>query len=170
MTTSPGTYYYGVCVAISSTSNYCSASIAVTITPNISPDLTISSFTANPTTINPGGIITLSATVRNSGTGSSNPTTLKYYRSTDSTLDNSDIEITTDAIPSLLANGNSSQSATITGHTSGTAYYRVCVTSVRGESVTNNNCSVEVEVAITASLLTNVANVTDGGNLETKRS
>ena len=123
------------------------------------PDLVVSSFTANPTTINSGGDVNLAATVTNNGNGASNTTTLRYYRSADSTISTSDTSLDTDTVSSLSASSSSSASASVTVHSTGTMYYGACVVDVAGETNPNNNCSVGR--AVTVFNFRNVANVSD---------
>ena len=91
-----GTYYYGACVDAESdesvTNNNCSSGVAITVTGTIqtSPDLVVQSPSVSDDSLGTGDSFTLSATVRNSGDGSSAATTLRYYRSTDSTISTGD--------------------------------------------------------------------------------
>ena len=81
--------YYGVCVYVAgetSTDNNCSITRAVLVGV---PDLGVS-VTANPTTISSGGTVNLTAIVTNSGNGTADTTTLRFFRSTDSTISTSD--------------------------------------------------------------------------------
>ena len=175
-----GTAYYGACVESVSgetqTSNNCSSGVAVTVdTPDLIPDLMVSSFRANPTSINAGGNISLSATVRNSGTGQSGSTTLRYYRSSDRTISTSDTQIGTDSVSALSAGRSGNESVTVTGHNSGTAYYGACVESVSGETQTSNNCSSGVAVTVdtpdlipdlmVSSFRANPTSINAGGNI-----
>ena len=115
------------------------------------PDLTISSFNLNKTNFVVGESITVSATVKNIGLGSSSSSTLKYYASTNSTITASDTEIGTDAVPSLSPNGTSNESLTKTfAEPTTSAYIGVCVDSVANESITSNNCSTGIQVTVTA--------------------
>ena len=78
-----------------------------------------------------GTKFTLSATVRNDGDGASEATTLRYYRSTDTTISTSDTEVDTDAVAVLGVSGSSSESVEVTAQpTPGTYYYRACVDAV----------------------------------------
>ena len=98
-----------------------------------------------------GASFTLSATVRNQGDGSSDSTTLRYYRSTDSSISTSDTEVGTDSVGGLAASGSSPESINLTApSTAGTYYYGACVDAVSGESDTGNNCSAAVRVSVTA--------------------
>ena len=100
----------------------------------------------------PGQSITLSATVRNQGTGPAAATTLRYYQSSDATITTSDTQVgTADAISALAASATSEQSSSVTAPTtSGTYYYGVCVDAVSNESNTNNNCSASVRVTVSS--------------------
>ena len=101
-----------------------------------------------------GASFTLSATVRNQGSGPSASTTLRYYRSTDATITTGDTQVGTDAVGTLSASGTSDESATVTAPSSpGTYYYGACVDDVTGESDTSNNCSGAVTVAVVRSRL-----------------
>ena len=147
------TYYYGVCVAVltgeSNSNNNCSAGVKVEVVVS-PPDLVVQSASVNKNTPGPGDSITLSATVRNSGTGSSASTTLRYYRSSDATITSDDTEVgSSDAVGGLDASGTSAQSSGLTvPSTSGTHYFGACVDDVSGETDTDNNCSAGVSVTV----------------------
>ena len=64
------------------------------------PDLVVDTPTVDASAPAAGARFTLSATVRNQGNGSSAATTLRYYRSTDSTISTGDTEVGTDCVPS----------------------------------------------------------------------
>ena len=139
----PGTYYYGVCVDAASgesdTTNNCSSAVSVSVT---APDLTVGSVFASPDSMFTGVNFTLAAAVSNAGTASSSATTLRYYLSTDATISSADTEVDTDIVEALAIGVSSSESASITASsTAGTYYYGVCVDAVSGESDTTNNCS-----------------------------
>ncbi len=91
---------------------------------------------------------TLSATVSNTGDRYSPPTTLRYYRSTDTTITTSDTEVGMRAVPALNAAGTSPWSILLTAPSPGTWYYGACVDAVTGESDTMNNCSSSVTVTV----------------------
>ena len=151
-----GTYYYGACVdtvtSESDTTNNCSSSVTVTVAePQTSPDLSVGSPTVSDSSPEVGGAFTLSATVSNTGDGTSAATTLRYYRSTDATITTSDTSVGTDAVGTLAATGTSSESISLTApSTAGTYYYGACVDAVTGESDTTNNCSSSVSVVVTS--------------------
>ena len=86
----PGTYYYGACVDSVSgeldTTNNCSTVLEVVVGAAPVPDLVVDASTVSDSAPDSGASFTLYATVRNQGNGSSTFTTLRYYRSTDSTI------------------------------------------------------------------------------------
>ena len=158
---SSGTYYYGACVESvsgeSNTNNNCSDGVRVTVSRSGSggsnnPDLIVELPSVRDSTLTPGQTFTLSATVRNSGTGQSATTTLRYYRSSDATISTGDTAVGTDSVSELAASGTSAESISLkTPLSSGTYYYGACVESVSGESNTNNNCSDGVRVTVSRS-------------------
>jgi len=152
-----GTYYYGGCVDSvtdeSDTSNNCSSSVSITITGGTqsSPDLVVESVSVDDDTVEAEDDFRLRATVRNQGTGDAAATTLRYYRSTDSTITTGDTEVSTDSVSALSASGSSRESERIdTPATTGVYYYGVCVDSVSGESNTQNNCSSGFKVTVSS--------------------
>ena len=149
---SVGTYYYGACVDAvtgeSDTSNNCSDAVTVTVGAP-PPDLVVGSPSVSNSSPVTGASFTLSATVRNQGSGPSAATTLRYYRSTDATISTGDTQVGTDAVSALSASATSDESIDWTAPASpGTYYYGACVNAVTGESDTSNNCSDEVTVTV----------------------
>ena len=117
--------------------------------PAQKPDLVVEQLTVSKSTLTPGENFTLSVTVKNEGPGGAAATTLRYYRSTDATISNSDTEVGTDSVSGLGANGSSAESITLTASTSpGTYYYAACVEAVTGESSSDNNCSDAVSITV----------------------
>ena len=151
---SPGTYYYGACVEPvteeSDTGNNCSAGVSLTVeSGGGAPDLVAESPEASRTMVVPDGFFTLSATVRNQGIGPSGSTTVRYYRSSDSTISTNDTEVETISFEALTAGGRVTVSVLLRAPSSrGTYYYGACVDSVSGESDTGNNCSAGVRVEV----------------------
>ena len=146
----PGTYYYGACVAPvtgeTDATNNCSASVRITI---LEPDLVVGSPSVSDSGPAAGAQFTLSATVRNDGSGAAGATTLRYYRSPDETITTSDAEVGTDAVTGLAGSGSSSQSVDLAAPaTPGTYYYGACVDAVTDEPDTTNNCSPSVPVTV----------------------
>ena len=151
----PGTYYYGACVDAvadeSNTGNNCSAAVTVTVGPAPMPDLVVETPAVSDGSPAAGRRFTLSATVHNQGTGRSRLTTLRYYRSTDSTITSSDTEEGTDLVSSLDPSESGDESISLTApDTPGTYYYGACVDGVFDESSTGNNCSAAVAIAVGA--------------------
>ena len=153
---SAGAYYYGACVdsvpGETNTNNNCSIAVSVEVDDG-TPDLVISSRSASVSSLTVGGTFTLYATVRNQGTAEAVATTLRYYRSSNSTITPNDTEVGTDSVSSLQISKVSSESIDLTEpSTSGAYYYGACVDSVSGETDTNNNCSTGIRVTFTLPL------------------
>ena len=136
---SPGTYYYGACVAAvtgeSDTTNNCSSSIAVTVLITQQqqgvPDLVVASPSVSDDIPAAGAAFTLSVTVRNDGDGDAAATTLRYYQSTDATITTEDTVVGTDAVGALAAQGTIAESISLTApSTPGAYYYGACVAVV----------------------------------------
>lgn len=125
----------------------------VTIVLSGSPDLVIDTFAVLDHMPETGENILIGATVRNQGNGSSNSTTLRYYRSTDATISTTDTQIGTDPIPSLSPGGSSSPSTLVSISSAGTYWLGACVDAVSGESSTSNNCSTGVQVTVNLTVI-----------------
>ena len=152
-----GTYYYGACVDTvsgeSDTTNNCSLAVTVTVGAAPAPDLVVDAPTVSESTPVAGARFTLNSTVRNQGTGRSDFTDLRYYRSSDSTITSGDTEVGTDSVSGLNASASGDESISLTApSTSGTYYYGACVDTVSGESDTTNNCSLAVTVTVGAAI------------------
>ena len=136
---------------ITASAGSASGSAAVTVAVGVAsaPDLVVGSPSVSNSSPDAGASFTLSATVRNQGSGPSAATTLRYYRSTDATITTGDTEVGTDAVGTLAASGTSDESIDLTAPSSrGTYYYGACVDAVTGESDTSNNCSSAVTVTV----------------------
>ena len=116
-------------------------------------DLLVDPPEADPHEVAPGEEFTLSAVVRNQGgAAASSGTTLRYYRSTDGTIDTGDTEIDTDQVPRLGSAKSSGESLDVTAPSgTGTYYYGACADAVGNESDKGNNCSAAVKVTVTQS-------------------
>ncbi|MDE3000879.1 MAG: hypothetical protein OXU79_17525 [Gemmatimonadota bacterium] len=116
------------------------------------PDLIVESPSVDDNTLTTGQSFTLSATVRNQGNGAAGSTTLRYYRSSNSTISTNDTEVGTDAVSGLSPGGTSAESISLNAPSdAGTYYYGACVDDVSDESDTGNNCSDAVEVTVSGS-------------------
>ena len=147
---SEGTYYYGACVESvtgeSDTGNNCSSAVTVTVSGS---DLIVESPSVSESSPKAGASFRLDATVRNQGGSRSASTTLRYYLSTDVTINTNDQEVDTDYVSRLAPSESSDESAYLRAPSSaGTYYYGACVEAVSGESDTGNNCSSAVTVAV----------------------
>ena len=123
----------------------------VTVTRISAPDLAVPFVytSTNPFVYSPS--FTLGVTVSNEGSGSSGSTTLRYYRSADSTITSGDTEVGTDAVGSLAASGSSRESIDLTAPSEpGTYYYGACADAVSDESDATNNCSGSVAFTVPA--------------------
>ncbi len=119
--------------------------------PSGNPDLIVESPSVDDNTLTTGQSFTLSATVRNQGNASAAATTLRYYRSSNTTISTDDVEVGTDAVNSLSAGGTSAESISLNAPSdAGTYYYGACVDGVTGESNTDNNCSSGLNVTVSA--------------------
>ena len=149
----PGAYYYGACVDTvsdeSDTTNNCSTAVTVTVGAAPAPDLVVDTPTVSESRPTAGASFTLNATVRNQGSGRSASTTLRYYRSTDSTITTGDTAVGTDSVNGLNPSGNSAETISLTApSTPGAYYYGACVDTVSDESETTNNCSPAATVTV----------------------
>ena len=131
--------------------NNCSLAVTVTIGAAPAPDLVVDTPTVSESAPAAGALITLSATVRNQGSGASDSTTLRYYQSTDPTVTTDDTEVGTDSVSRLNASQGGDESISLTApSTLGTYYYGACVDAASDESDTQNNCSLAVAVTVGA--------------------
>ncbi|RUM35664.1 MAG: hypothetical protein DSY58_06525, partial [Desulfobulbus sp.] len=127
------------------------------------PDLVVQSPIVSDTTLTTGQSFTVSATVKNQGDATSANSTLRYYRSTNSTISTGGTQLATDYVVSLAPNGLSGESATFTAPTTtGTYWIGACVDPVNGESNTENNCSSGVQFTVN--------NTTEGDSYEPDNS
>jgi hypothetical protein len=116
------------------------------------PDLAISRISATPTLIAPAESINLAATVQNQGLLNSDAaTSVRFYRSTDSTIDFNDTPLGSAGINvnALVANETSDVMSTSAASSDlGAYYYGACVSPVTGEADRGNNCSEAVKVLV----------------------
>ena len=113
------------------------------------PDLVVESPSVSSSTPATGQSFEFRATVRNQGPSTSTATTLRYYRSTNSTISTSDTQVGMDAVGALSSQATSAEAITLTAPSAaGTYYYGACVDRVAEESATGNNCSSAVRVTV----------------------
>jgi len=129
---------------------YESLSFTVLSQQSTLPDLIVQSPSVNDASLTPGQLFIIYATVKNQGSGSSNSTTLRYYRSTNSIISASDTQLGTDPVSGLSPNGTSSENITVSAPATDDTYWvGACVDAVSGESPTDNQCSAGVQITVT---------------------
>ena len=150
----PGTYRFRACVnplfTESDDGNNCSIWKQVVISQPAQPDLVVRNVGVDDSSPSAGSTIRMDADVYNQGDATASSTTLRYYRSTNSTISRSDTELDDDPVSSLASRTTSSEYDTNLPVPSdeGTYYYGACVDAVSNESGTNNNCSSGVRVDV----------------------
>ena len=113
------------------------------------PDLVVRSASVTDAAPAAGASFTFSATVVNQGDADSSAATLRYYRSTNATINAADTAVGTDAVSTLGVYITSPESISLTApNQPGTYYYGACVDTVNGETATGNNCSSGVRVVV----------------------
>ena len=138
-----GDHYYGACIDPVTDEldedNNCSSAVLVSVP---GPDLAVVSPGASDQTPDTGSSFTLTVTVQNLGDRAATATTIRYYRSANATISDSDDEVGTEALGALAAAGSSERTFTIAAPSStGTYYYGACVDPVAGEPDDANNCT-----------------------------
>ena len=94
-------------------------------------------------------LVSQSVAIQNRGNVPSPPTTLRYYRSTDSAITGDDTEVGTRPLRGLSAPETSFLLIRLRAPTTrGTYYHGACVEPVDGEIKTRNNCSPGVELRV----------------------
>ena len=125
------------------------ATPTATPTPMPLPDLVVDMSTVADASPTAGASLTLNVTVRNQGDGSSDPTSVSFYRSSDTTITSGDFEVGTVEVSGLDTSGSSHESISLTAPPkTGRHYYGACVASVPGKSDSANNCSNAVAVTV----------------------
>ena len=113
------------------------------------PDLVVGRPSVSVNLLTPGQAFTLSATVRNRGTGASSGTPLRYYRSSNATITSQDTEVDAGRVNGIAPSSTRTVSTNLTvPATAGTYYYGACVESLTDEADTTNNCSSGVRVTV----------------------
>lgn len=117
---------------------------------SVMPDLVVETVTVSDSSPEPGRVLTLSAMVRNQGTGPSDTTTLRYYQSNDAAITSTDSQLNTAPLNEMaVSTSTTDETVLIPPSAPGTHYYGACVDTVYRESDETNNCSAGVAVTVT---------------------
>src|SRR5215472_13930160 len=132
-------------VTVTGTSGTLTDATSIALTVSQGPDLIISAVSA-PGTGGAGMSITVTDTTKNQGGGAAGPTTTRFYLSTNTVLDASDVPLGSRAVPALAAGATSSGSTVVTiptGTATGTYYILAMADAdnVVAETQENNNVS-----------------------------
>ena len=112
-------------------------------------DLAVRAPSVSNSDLEPGESFSLQVFVDNRGDDRSTATTLRYYRSRDSTITTNDRAVGTDRVGALAESGTAANSIGLTAPSdTGTYYYGACVDAVSGEGNTGNNCSSAAAVRV----------------------
>ena len=113
------------------------------------PDLVVLGANVDESSPEAGEAFGFVATVHNQGDAQSAVTTVRYLRSTNSTITTADALQGTEAVGPRDPNTNYVATVRLTAPAAvGTYYYGACVDGVPGESDRANNCSESVEVQV----------------------
>jgi hypothetical protein len=114
------------------------------------PDLTVPTVSIVDRSLKFNVPFSVSATVRNVGTGSSSASTATFHISADENITTSDSQVKSLPVGALLPNANANLNTTIQTSLVNQDYYLgVCVNSVVGETSSANNCSAGVPLKST---------------------
>jgi len=113
------------------------------------PDLAITNASVSASALTASQAFTLYATVKNQGVIASAATTLRYFRSDDSSITTADTPLGTDSVGALQPEGTSTQNLSTAAPSSvGTWWVGACVDAVSGESQAGNQCSSGVQITV----------------------
>lgn len=166
----PGTFWVGACADLIPgeifTNNNCSDGIQVTVIDNTKPDLVVTAVDFGDWARAPDENFVIRATVQNSGTGTSEATTLNYRLSADSTISSTDPLLNSDSVWALDPGAEGEFGAWGSVDQLGDFLIGACVEPVPGEEETTNNCSSGTPIKVASNLFADsfeVAILTDGG-------
>ncbi len=122
----------------------------VTVEPPPRPDLVVDSLVADADSIAAGGLLTLTAAVRNRGEAEApSPVTLRFLLSYDPRITTSDTRVDTVLLPQLAAGASDTATVAVAAPAfPGTFYYGACIAPLEGESDVRNNCSDAARVRV----------------------
>jgi subtilase family serine protease len=111
--TSPGAYFLiGLADADQMVAEAQEGNNTSSVSLQVGTDLVVATLTA-PTAAGAGGTIVVSDTTKNQGSTTADPSTTRFYLSTNFTLDGSDVAIGSRAVPTLVAGASNSASTTL---------------------------------------------------------
>ena len=146
-----GTIYYYV-VSAENTLGESGDSNEDSATPNIPPDMVVSSLTV-PAVAAAGSTVVVSVTTKNQGTGIAQPSTTRFFLSVNTTLDPSDMRLDGEqAVPALAAGATGAASVTIAIPAGVTAGRHYVIANADDDDVldesqeTNNRLSRSVQI------------------------
>ncbi len=120
---------------------------------NMYPDLAVISRSLNKTGLAPGEDFICWAAVKNKGTARTTAAPVRYYLSTDSTINRSDLLLGSSTAPLLNSGSTSWVRADLNApNESGTYWLGSCVDTVSGDSNEANNCSFGFKITIATQL------------------
>lgn len=141
-----GTYYVGACVKVveyeTQQGNQCSSGVEINVVEP--PDLIVFDPSVAPGVVVVGNSYTFEAAARNIGGILSDPSTITYHLSTDTTITTGDLNLdpgTIHSIPALPAGFKSNQLILLDADRTGTYFIGACVAVVANEVEVSNQCS-----------------------------
>ena len=115
----------------------------------VTPDYVVEAPSVSLAVADPGQTLEVSAIVRNRSPAHAPDTSLRYYFSTDVVIDEEDLQLGSGAVPASAPFEGTQVSTTLTAPPEPGCYFcAVCVDPADTERITDNNCSVPVEVVV----------------------
>ena len=113
------------------------------------PALAIQNFSTTKSEIAVSQTFRLKARIINNGNAESSPTRIKYYQSTDETIDSTDKEIGDLFLEIVAVNRATDKELEVTSVSIGNLYYGACIMPSGQENDLDNNCSSTILVIVT---------------------
>ena len=113
------------------------------------PDLSVQSISASTTSVAPGERFRLDTVVQNQGDAASQPTTLRFYRSSDPDISPNDTQLYEQTVRRINVGRQITPWKRFTApNVPGVYYYGVCVDRAGNEPVIDNNCSKAIQITV----------------------